>query len=200
MKMDSYGVEGKYTIRSQYFDSYADRDLRDNIDGVMEKRKIRTRIYPPDDQFVKLEYKCKSGSDSLKKSMSITREEALLMENHQYDFLLEHSEELAMQLYLKMMQGVYRPKTIVEYERTAFLMDFNDVRVTFDQNIRGTTNPYGIFSSDNSYTKLISDDIGVLEVKYNNFLPSPIKRIVEKVDRLEESTSKYSNARMAGLF
>lgn len=197
MQRDRYGNRGTYAVRSQYYDSAADQDLHDNLSGVMEKRKIRIRIYAPDDPRPKLEYKCKSGSDGVKHSMAISREEAMMMEGGQFGFLLDHKEELAARLYVKMNQGAYRPKTIVEYDRTAFTYPVSDVRITFDSRIRGSANPYGLFKKAPFYVPLMNTDVGVLEVKYNDFLPSPLKGIVQQIDSLAEASSKYSRARLS---
>jgi hypothetical protein len=55
LKPDEYSGETGYTVRSLYFDSYNDRDLFDVLDGLMEKRKIRLRIYSGDSSSAKLE-------------------------------------------------------------------------------------------------------------------------------------------------
>lgn len=197
MQRDRYGNHGTYAVRSQYYDSAADQDLHDNLAGVMEKRKIRIRIYSPDDLRPKLEYKCKSGSDGVKHSIAISREEAMMMEEGRFSFLLNHKEELAARLYVKMNQGAYRPRTIVEYDRTAFTYPVSDVRITFDSRIRGSANPYGLFKKAPFYVPLMNTDMGVLEVKYNDFLPSPLKGVVQQIDSLAEASSKYSKARLS---
>ena len=68
MERDVHGENGRYFIRSQYYDSIDDRDLWDNLDGIYEKRKIRLRIYSLSDTTVKLEFKCKNGMDGVKYS------------------------------------------------------------------------------------------------------------------------------------
>ena len=40
MERDIHGENGRYFIRSQYYDSIDDQDLWDNLDGMYEKRKI----------------------------------------------------------------------------------------------------------------------------------------------------------------
>lgn len=196
MQRDVYGIRGTYGVRSQYYDSLNDRDLQDNLDGVMEKRKIRVRIYSTEDRYAKLEYKCKSGIESVKYSLSLSREEAEEMERHRYGFLAERKEELAARLYLKMISGVYRPKTIVVYRRTAFQYPVSDVRITFDHDLQGTAGGYGLFEPELPLIPLMRPDTGVLEVKYNDFLPAPIKAVVGRLDSLAEASSKYSKSRM----
>lgn len=199
MHRDRNGIRGTYMVRSQYFDALNDRDLLDNFDGLMEKRKIRIRIYAMDTTWAKLEYKCKSGSDSVKHSIDLTREEAEQMERHQYGFLALRKEPLAQRLYIKMIQNVYRPKTIVAYDRTAFLYGPSDVRVTFDHNLRGTVGGYGLFDESAFLLPLMQPDVGILEVKFNDFLPTPIKSVVSQLDSLALASSKYSMARSINL-
>lgn len=195
MKPDSSGIDGTYWIRSQYYDSIADRDLHDNLDGVMEKRKIRLRIYSPDAKMVKLEYKCKSGSDGTKLTILLSRKEALDMEQNRLEFLLTHPEPLAGFLFAKMNQNLYRPKTIVEYERTALLYPVSDLRITFDRNIRASISPYGLFEPALHSIPILGEDQCVLEVKYNDFLAAPFREILNEIDQMQVANSKYSNAR-----
>lgn len=196
LEPDRFCRNGRYMVRSQYYDSLSDADLFDNLSGVSEKRKIRVRIYSPDDSVAKLEYKCKNGSDGMKYSLLITREEALLMENHKYDFLLAREEDLAMRLYVKMTEQVYTPKTIVEYDRMAYVYPAGDIRITFDRNLRGSRNPYGIFEKNLSYVPLLDPGKGVLEIKYNDFFPSALKSLVTGIDSVAEAYSKYSMSRL----
>ena len=196
MEPDCHCRDGSYMVRSQYFDSFTDQDLYDNLAGVMDKSKIRVRIYSTEDNVAKLEHKCKSDSDGMKYSISLTKEEALLMEQHKYDFLLAREEELALRLYVKLTEQVYFPKTIVEYDRTAYLYPASDVRITFDRNIRGSVNPYGIFEKNPAYVPLLDAGMGVLEIKYNDFLPSALKPLISSIDSAAEAYSKYSTSRL----
>ena len=43
--IDSHAVDGKYQIRSLYFDNQADKALREKIDGVNRREKFRIRYY-----------------------------------------------------------------------------------------------------------------------------------------------------------
>ncbi|MGM9566577.1 MAG: polyphosphate polymerase domain-containing protein [Clostridia bacterium] len=198
MARDRNGDHGTYFIRSQYYDSLFDRDLRDNLEGLYEKRKIRLRIYSLSSDTAKLEYKCKNGTDSVKYSLTIRREEALRMEQGDVSFLLGYDNELAMRLYMRMTEGTYRPKTIIEYHRLAFAYPAGDVRVTFDTDIRGSAYAYGLFEDINTDALSNTEQI-LMEVKYTGFLPDEISWILKEADRLPTSNSKYSIARMAYL-
>lgn len=199
MERDIYGENGTYMVRSQYYDSLMNQDLQDNLSGVMEKRKIRLRVYSPEDERVKLEYKCKSGSDGVKYSLSISRKEALQMEEGRYEFLLDRQEPLAQQLYHRLLCGGYQPKSLIEYDRTAYAYPVSDVRITFDYRVRAGASPYGILEKKPFFSPVSDADSGVLEVKYNDFLPAHIKNVIKEVDHQAEASSKYSRARLAYL-
>ena len=67
------GADGKYRIRSLYFDDWRDRALREKIDGVNEREKFRLRLYQSGD--VNLEKKVKRGGVGYKGAGAGTREE-----------------------------------------------------------------------------------------------------------------------------
>ena len=165
---------------------------------MYEKRKIRLRIYSLSDLSAKLEFKCKNGSDGVKYSIPVSREQALRMEQGDASFLLEYETELAMRLYLRITQGCYRPKTIIDYQRLAFAYPAGDVRITFDTDIRGALYPYGLFENVGT-DALGSTEQVLMEVKYTGFLPDMIAEILKKTDELSTSHSKYSRARMRWL-
>lgn len=197
LKPDEHSGECGYTVRSLYFDSHNDRDFFDVVDGLMEKRKIRLRIYSLDSQKVKLEYKCKSGVDGRKMSMTISREEALRMAEGDYSFLLAKRDFFATKLYARLKTGGYRPKIIVDYNRVAYLYTPNDTRITFDSNINASIISSGFFEKDAARKPIMEPGIGVLEVKYNGFLFGHLKKALEAIDTLTTSSSKYANSRIS---
>lgn len=193
MYPDPHGGDFGYTVRSLYFDSIYDRDLYATLDGDLCKSKIRLRIYDRDGP-VKLELKQKQGSDSLKRSLSLSREEADAMQRCDYGFLCDRPEETARACYMQLMQGAYQPKTLIEYEREAYLFPAGDVRVTFDTGVRATASAWDLFAQEVPWTPVIPAGTGVLEVKYSSFLPTFLKQAV-KADRLASANSKYVQAR-----
>ena len=48
METDSHAVDGKYEIRSLYFDTPSDRALREKLDGANRREKFRIRYYNDD--------------------------------------------------------------------------------------------------------------------------------------------------------
>ena len=77
---------------------------------MYEKRKIRLRIYSLNDLSAKLEFKCKNGSDGVKYSIPVSREQALRMEQGDASFLLEYETDLAMRFVFSDHTGLLSPK------------------------------------------------------------------------------------------
>ena len=125
------GVHG-YIIRSLYFDTVYDSDYFEKLAGIETRRKIRLRIYDPNADFAMLEMKQKQGANQLKRSLKVSRNDAIALTNGDYSPLLSYSELFAAECYAMMTCRCYRPKTIVQYNRKAFIAKENKIRVTFD--------------------------------------------------------------------
>lgn len=189
MQRDSFGASDGYLVRSLYFDSINNDDLQDKIDGLEMRKKIRIRCYDPAQEQVKLEMKQKQGAAQHKKSLWISRELAKQLISGKYDGLLDTGTKLGEELYSIMECGLYRPKCIVEYDRLAFTDDTNNTRVTIDTNVRVGSCEEDFFSYDPFLVPIMNDPI--LEVKYNGFLLSYIKNIVDQANTSEIAISKY---------
>lgn len=98
-----------------------------------------------------------------------------------------------------MHMWCYRPKTVVEYLRKAYIARENKIRITFDHEIRASEACLDLFSPQLNLYPVLDGFNGVLEVKYNGFLLSYIKDLVSSANRSELSVSKYCLARSAGL-
>ena len=193
MELDGNGTQGGYLVRSVYFDSIYDNDYFDKVNGVEIRKKIRLRIYRPDQESVKLELKQKWGAAQRKKTMWIPRSLAEDMLCGEYGGLSGLGEALSDEIYSILELGAYRPKCIIEYHRAAFTERSNDIRITFDSDIRASASCGGFFRPDLSMLPLLNEP--VLEVKYNGFLLSNIKQILDLADSSETSVSKYAMSR-----
>lgn len=193
MNYDDNDEGDGYIVRSLYFDSITDEDYMAKLEGLEVRKKIRLRIYSADAEFVKLEIKKKQGIAQQKKSLLISREEAKSMIRGNFEFLLSRDSDTAYEIYNIMKLGVYRPKCIVEYDRIAFDEPINTIRITFDSNVRVSKNYESFFDKDLSFIPLLT--VPIMEVKYNRFLLDPIQLVIQSVDALEVSFSKYSLGR-----
>ena len=192
------GAEG-YCVRSLYFDTLRDTDYEEKLDGLELRRKIRLRIYAPGDSFAMLEMKQKQGSRQKKRSLRVSREDAAALTRGRYDCLLRYPDPFAAECYGLMHCRCYRPKTVVEYRRKAFIAKENKIRITFDHQIRATETCGDLFSPVLNMNPVLDPFNGVLEVKYNGFLLTYLKNLVNEADRSELSVSKYCLARSATM-
>ena len=199
LRQDKNNKDSGYCVRSLYFDTYDNGDYEQKLAGDELRKKIRLRIYSPYDEFAKLEMKQKQCSDQRKRSLSVSREHAKKLIDGEFSCLLEYDSPFAIELYNTMSMQMYRPKCVVEYKRKAFMTDENNTRVTFDSDIRATESNYDIFDENLCLYPVYGMEKVVLEVKYNNFLLSYIKDIVNAADKIETSVSKYCLARSVTL-
>lgn len=136
MKRDENAVDGKYFIRSLYFDNISDKALREKIDGVNCREKFRIRYYNGDTSLIHLEKKSKINGLGNKQSANLSAEEAQKIVDGDFDWMIDCDRPLVQELYSKMKSQGLRPKTIVDYTREPFVFSAGNVRVTLDYDIR----------------------------------------------------------------
>ena len=187
---DSHGI---YRVSSLYFDTPTDKALRQKIDGVNCREKFRLRYYGDDLSFIRLEKKYKINGLCGKRSTRITQEQVKMLLMGEIAFLLD-GDMLMRELYSKMKGQLLAPKTIVTYDREAFLFAPGNVRITLDRNVRT-----GLASLDflnpGLYHVPVSDGLTVLEVKYDEFLPEIVKMAVQIPNTQASAYSKYAVCR-----
>ena len=179
-----------YMIRSLYFDSVDDEDYYDKLNGEMNRKKIRLRIYDPKGELVKLELKAKYDYHQLKESLIIKKEDAKELIKGNYNILLNYQEDLAKRIYIILMSGYYKPKVIIEYQRIAY-MGKTTTRITFDFEIKSSTNIEDFFEDNVNYIENIDKKDVVLEVKFDRLLEPYISTILDKYISRSQSVSKY---------
>lgn len=197
MQSDKNAVDGKYFIRSLYFDNITDKALREKIDGVNCREKFRLRYYNGDTSFINLEKKSKVNGLGNKQSASLTTQEVQAIIDGDYTWMIDSDRPLVQELYSKMMSQGLRPKTIVDYTREPYVFSAGNVRVTLDYNIRT-----GILCTDFLNSDCITVTAGnspiILEVKWDEFLPDVIRDIVQLESRRTVAFSKYALCRIYG--
>ena len=197
MEHDPHAVDGKYHIRSLYFDNLDDKALREKVDGVNMREKFRIRLYNFNTAVINLEKKSKQNGLGTKYSARLTAEEAQKIVDGDIDWMLGADRPLVRELYCKMRYQGMRPKTIVDYTREPFIFRAGNVRVTLDYDIRT-----GLHSTDFLNPEAVTVPAGdapiPLEVKWDEYLPSIIRDLVSVPDRCVGSFSKYAQCRVYG--
>ena len=196
MQRDSHAIDGKYFIRSLYFDNSADKALNEKINGVNIREKFRIRYYNFDTSVIHLEKKSKINGLCLKQSASLTKEEAQAIADGDCQWMLRSGNPLLQELYSKMKSQGLRPKTIVDYEREPFVFAPGNVRVTLDCNIRTGINCTDFLNPD--CVTVPAGNSVILEVKWDEFLPDIIRDAVQLPSCRTGTYSKYAVCRCYG--
>ena len=192
---DPHAVNGRYLIRSLYFDDMTDRALREKLDGVNRREKFRIRCYNGDTSLIHLEKKSKLNGLGNKQSAALTREEAQAIIDGDSDWMPSSDKPLVQELYSKMKSQGLRPKTIVDYTREPFIFDPGNVRVTIDYDIRTGLSCTDFLNPD-CVTVPAGDAPIILEVKWDGFLPDVIRDAVQLSGRRAAAFSKYAQCRI----
>lgn len=193
MIQDSHQAGDAYTIRSLYFDDFYDTCLSEVFSGVDNRTKYRIRLYDGKLSPIHLEKKSKHQGMTRKQSQSLTAEDCQCYLESTPPVL---SGPLASELEYRMLTAGMQPKCIVEYDRSAFMEEAGNVRVTFDRDIRGTR-------KIEQFLEPVCRDMSlalprgqhILEVKYDEFLPQYLLQAVDLNHLHRTSFSKYAIVR-----
>ncbi len=177
-KIDPHAENGEYMIRSLYFDDVWNSAYEEKEMGIYFRKKYRIRIYNCTAGSIKLERKTKNDKYIFKESASLTKDEVYKILDGDYGFLLHKDNNLLKEFYVECMSNFMRPRVIVDYDREPFIMDAGTVRVTFDKKVRAAIGSFDIFDDTLASLPAMPSDKLIMEVKFTEFLPKPVKDMV----------------------
>lgn len=189
--LDPNARDGEYMIRSLYFDDYWNSAYEEKDMGVLARKKYRIRIYNYSDKSIKLERKKKVDKYIYKETASLTKDEFYRILDGDYEFLLHSDKKLLQEFYIECISSVMRPRVIVDYERTPFIMDEGTVRITFDKRVRAAIGGYDIFDDNLPVLYAMENDKLIMEVKYTEFLPQIVRNMVPPKSSELTAASKF---------
>lgn len=188
MRRDPHaGPTGQYTIRSLYFDDPCAAAYEEKMSGIKERTKYRIRYYNYDPSVIRLERKEKHGNLTKKAGQTISIADAKVLTDHGLTELTGLSEELRQHC---LLEG-FRPKCLVDYDRTAFVCADGNTRITLDENLR--TRPFDtrLFASEQAMIPVLEPDQVILEVKFDDFLPGYLGEILADIPKAQIAISKF---------
>ena len=192
LRLDPHCRNGRpYAIRSLYFDDVDDSAYRDKTAGVMHRDKYRIRIYNFSDAEIFLERKRKLGDLIQKSSVQITRRLCDQLTSGNPTGLYKANNPLLQDMYVQMRTQLLRPKVIVDYERLAWLHPAENLRVTFDLNLRTGLNSVDLFNPNVRTICPLNGREQILEVKFDNYLPDHVAGLLRDVRADHSAVSKY---------
>ena len=192
MERDSHaGPTGRYTIRSLYFDDLYGSSYEEKVSGIEKRVKYRIRFYDYKLDIIKLERKEKLGSLTRKTAQTITRADAWHLEKCRHDHCPDTPEGLTEELRVKTSLG-YRPRVLVDYDRTPFICRDGNTRITIDENLR--TRPYSAtaYASPRAMLPVLDPDQVILEVKFDDFLPGYLADAIADIPKTAMAISKFA--------
>lgn len=182
---------GNYRVRSLYFDDEQGRASREKLAGVESRKKYRLRSYDDDYHHIKLECKIKENRSVAKRSMPITMSAA---ESLIYDGTLptpEAQEPMGVEIHTQIASEGLKPAVIVEYIREAYIMPYQDIRICFDKHLSVGLQTKNFFDRSLPTMEVLPAGIQILEIKFNEYLPSYYWDLLQGIRAERSAVSKY---------
>ena len=185
---------GQNTLCSLYLDTPDFLLIRNSIDAVSYKEKLRMRSYgvPGREKTLFFEIKKKYKRVVYKRRVSMTPEEAVeYIETGVPPFDSQIMREID---YLMKFYRYPKPNVCILCERAAyFLQDSENVRLTFDNNLRYR---YGFPTAENiaEGTPIVDKDKIIMEIKTPGAMPLWLAQALSECRIYPRSFSKYAHA------
>lgn len=169
----------EYHIRSLYFDTVFNEALYEKISGSADRNKYRIRIYNFSDKIIRMECKSKINVYISKRSTPISRELCEQLIAGDPTGLDQSSSGLMRDVFREMRIKLLKPVVVVDYVREAYVHPAEEVRITFDKQLRSGLNGTDIFNPHLPvFPPFKNPEQIILEVKYNRMLPPFISELI----------------------
>lgn len=177
---DRHGDENnEYHIRSLYFDSFLDHALVEKVSGTANRDKYRIRIYNCSDALIRMECKSKINNFISKRSTPITRDLCEQLIACDPTGLENTSSGLLRDMFREMRLRLMQPVVIVDYVREAYVHPAEEIRITFDKQLRSGMGQTDLFNPMLPVIPPFRDpDQMILEVKFNTVMPPYISHLL----------------------
>lgn len=185
------GADGAYLIRSLYFDSPDDACFYENENGDDPREKYRIRFYNCDTSRISLECKAKSRGMTKKTACPVTLDQCGQFMAGVVPEPVRDVSPAQAAMFTQMRLKSLRPVVIVQYTRMPFVCEAGNVRVTFDDGIASSNDIGGFLQTEIPLRSVLGTGESILEVKWDELLPSYISGQMA-LDSLQwTSFSKY---------
>lgn len=185
---------GKKTICSLYLDTPDFLLIRNSIDAVSYKEKLRVRSYgvPTDKENLFFEIKKKYKGVVYKRRVSMSMDEVF---KYIDSGVMPMDTQIMREIdYLMKFYHYPKPNVCILCEREAFFEKDNpDIRLTFDENLRYR---YGFPGAENvgEGIPIIGDSERILEIKTPGAMPLWLVEALNECKIYPRSFSKYGHA------
>jgi len=177
----------KRRVNSIYFDSSNYSSIRQNLDGVSNKKKIRVRWYGEENKLIKplLEIKSKKGSETKKENYNINELNDLKFPNFKNLEIIKS----AINNKIKTKKIIY-PVLTTHYDRQYFISSNGKIRATVDYNLKS------IFLKNQSQLDIKKNFpfVSILEFKYATKLDKYVRQNLKEITLRLSKNSKFINS------
>ena len=219
MRPDEHQKGEFYRIRSIYLDSPSYRCYRENLAGVSTREKYRIRTYDCNSDIINAEIKIRhretiskmsakidsqlfdalisntSGTaiNALSRALAKVSEQTEAEDDKKTKETAKPGPRRVMEKYLaRYATESFKPAVIVDYERSAYVYDMCNVRITFDRNVTASREYDRMFDVNLTGRPALDDNLHILEIKYDEFLPDEILEVLGGLGLERGSSSKYA--------
>lgn len=199
LKRDDNCKNGSYTITSLYYDDINDSALYEKLNGDAIRHKYRLRYYGDDISLIKLEEKSKIHQMTNKESAFLSKSEAEVIINNEFDLLDYGESYLKNDFISKVKTKRLLAKVLVRYERVAYIHKVGNLRITFDTNVRSSKDIDGMLDGSSEFKSVIDPELVIMEIKFDGHMPDYIKGLIESERTMASSSSKYVLSRLKDI-
>ena len=177
----------KRRVNSIYFDTSNYVSIRQNLDGVSNKKKIRIRWYGEQKKLIKpvLEIKSKKGSETKKESFKINELNDLKFPD------LKNLKIIKDIVNLKTnSKKTIHPILTTNYDREYFISDNGKIRATIDYNLKS------VYLKNLSQLDIVKNFslACILELKYSTKLDQYVRKNLKNITLRLSKNSKFVNS------
>ena len=174
-------------VNSIYFDDINHSSIRQNLDGISEKKKIRVRWYGTQNQLVNpvLEIKNKKGLETRKETYKISELDGLKFPDFKNLDLIKNTVNLQ-----KKSKNTILPILTTNYDRQYFISNNGKIRATIDYNLKS------IHLKNPSQMEIVKNfsSTCILEIKYPTNLDKYVRLNLKEITLRLSKNSKYINS------
>lgn len=196
MVIDQHNIGHKpYTIANIYYDTVDDFLIRTSLSKPEYKEKLRLRAYgiPGNEDKVFLEIKKKFKGIVGKRRTKLKLNEAYsFVKTGEMPEIKEYMNEQVVR-EIKYILNIYdlHPKLYLAYDRIAYFeKSNNDLRISFDMNIRSRRYDLKLESGDHG-ERLLQNDVILMEIKTSLAKPLWLTNMLSELEIRRNRFSKY---------
>lgn len=188
LKRDIHCAENAYSVRSLYYEDIYKSSLVDKLNGNPEGRKFRLRYYNEETDAIRAEIK-------VKKSGFIKKYAEPIGDMSNWNLMSQSEPQGVLGKYMvAYKQKKLRPKVILYYKRWAWIYQPLNIRITIDYDLKYSENVANFIDEKLPMYAMGDERLAILEVKYNDYLPIHIKKLLTNLRSEFVSISKYAMA------